>query len=41
MVPILMPCADEYRRKVREILEARERTDEYAAIVAEHKGEAK
>ena len=32
---------DEYRRKAREILESRERTDEHEAIVAEHKGEAK
>jgi hypothetical protein len=39
--PYFDALRDEYRRKAREILEARERTDEYAVIVAEHKEEAK
>ena len=32
--PYFDALRDEYRRKAREILEARERTDEYAAMVA-------
>ena len=39
--PYFDALRDEYRRKAREILEARERTDKYAVIVAEHKEEAK
>ena len=39
--PYFDALRDEYRRKARKILEARERTDEYAVIVAEHKEEAK
>ena len=39
--PYFDALRDEYRRKAREILGARERTDEYAVIVAEHKEEAK
>ena len=39
--PYFDALRDEYRRKAREILEARERTNKYTAIVAEHKGEAK
>ena len=39
--PYFDALRDELRRKAREVLEARERTDKFAVIVAEHKEETK